>query len=305
MLGDLGTQVPAPGPCLQPRRTVLKPRSAPGAHREGYEQLHGLGLIHGQQGRASTEVLWLHCPAAAPMGGHGQRQNPSHQCLRILSFLLGPGPLPGTSGTQPDPPPAHCIPQRAQQQGRQQGSAGARGAAEKLPCQLSARVWQTQPAQGCLFWLGATWGWHYIKPGGAWQVLVGGDGVLAVMLGAGPWLLFHLGPLRCQPGGCQHGDLIPHIPPSVLALPWLLATWLLLQAVCCPADRAHGDPFRILRVFSGPSPFPPSPRAVACWGCRSLLCGQESVGGMKPDLAPGPCVSNHPVPLPLQPGTQG
>lgn len=40
---------------------------------------------------------------------------------------------------------------------------------------VSANTRQTQPAQGCLFWLSATWGWHYIKPYRAWQVLAGGD----------------------------------------------------------------------------------------------------------------------------------
>lgn len=88
-------------------------------------------------------------------------------------------------------PPARCIPGQAQQRGGQQGRApgraGARGAAGKLPCQLSARARQTQPAQGCLFWLGATWGWHYIKPGGAWQVLAGGDrGAAGASRGSAP-----------------------------------------------------------------------------------------------------------------------
>lgn len=40
---------------------------------------------------------------------------------------------------------------------------------------VSTSTRQTQPAQGCLFWLGATRGWHYIKPCGAWQVLAGGN----------------------------------------------------------------------------------------------------------------------------------
>lgn len=83
------------------------------------------------------------------------------------------------------------------------------------------------------------------------------------------------------PGGVSAwGPHTARLPPSVLALLWLLAPWLLPQAVCCPADRARGDPFPILGAFSGPSPFPLSPRAVACWGCRSLLCGHKPVGGM-------------------------
>lgn len=40
---------------------------------------------------------------------------------------------------------------------------------------VSTSTRQTQPAQGCLFWLSATRGWHYIKPCGAWQVLAGGN----------------------------------------------------------------------------------------------------------------------------------
>ncbi|XP_057890475.1 netrin receptor UNC5A isoform X3 [Melospiza georgiana] len=40
---------------------------------------------------------------------------------------------------------------------------------------VSTSTRQTQPAQGCLFWLGATRGWHYIKACGAWQVLAGGS----------------------------------------------------------------------------------------------------------------------------------
>lgn len=40
---------------------------------------------------------------------------------------------------------------------------------------VNASVRQTQLTQGCLFWLGATQDWHYIKPCGVWQVPAGGS----------------------------------------------------------------------------------------------------------------------------------
>lgn len=58
---------------------------------------------------------------------------------------------------------------------RAAGRAGVRRAPGAAVPAVSTSTRQTQPAQGCLFWLGATRGWHYIKPCGAWQVLAGGS----------------------------------------------------------------------------------------------------------------------------------
>lgn len=156
----------------------------------------------------------LRCRAALPgccCGGWAQTEAESFASLPENPFPSSRHPFQGPPEHSLTPS-ARCIPQRAQHWGRQRGSAGARGAAGKLPCQLSARARQTQPAQGCLFWLGATQGWHYIKPGGAWQVPVGGDGALAVMPGVEPWVLSHLGPPKCRClEGCQRGDRTPHV----------------------------------------------------------------------------------------------
>lgn len=70
---------------------------------------------------------------------------------------------------------------------------------------VSTSTRQTQPAQGCLFWLGATRGWHYIKPCGAWQVLAGGnrDADSATRGWAPPeWL--QAPDSLAHPGGQQH-----------------------------------------------------------------------------------------------------
>lgn len=111
----------------------------------------------------------------------------------VLPASLGCRGLPGSSGQLLTTAPHNLVPHRltfeiaASHQhpttcawlgsgaGQRAGLARAPGGREAAVPAVSASARQTQPAQGCLFWLSATRGWHYIKPCGAWQVLAGGD----------------------------------------------------------------------------------------------------------------------------------